>query len=323
MTLSRRPILAIALLILSLLAVGAWLPWPELVGPDRRSQTAPAVVVPKQAAAADAALVAPIKTTKPLTSDLLVAASVRGFRASTEQRASYVDHLARDADLAALAKALDAAAQTGDADAAATLAELYRHCAEVLRYSPPPRSPKIDRPGRAPFPDELRVQRCAGFGAAGELSSFNLQSTARGWTGTAARLGDPASILASREPGYIFENAPVDEAELRARAAAADLLLEGNFAVLTRYGNTLADLSHQRMRQAWDRTLCEMAAPCERRQRNCGFACDPQLQASELQRMSPRQRRELAGQQLQILQALQSGRFDGLWRQPVAAGGRQ
>lgn len=323
MTLSRRSLLTIALVILSLVAAASWLRWSALVVPGSRSQPDPAVAVPRDAVAADVSSMESIKTAKPLASDVLVAASVRGFRASTEQRTSYAYHLARDADLPALAKTLHAAAQTGDADAAATLAELYRHCAEVLRYPVPPRSPEIERLRLAPFRDELRMQRCAGFGAAGELSSFNLESTAWGWADTAARLGDPASILARRESSYRFGNGPVDQAELGARAAATDLLLEGDFAALTRYGSTLADLSHYRMRQAWDRSLCEMAGPCDRPVRNCPIVCDQRQLANELQRLSPRQRRELAGQQLQILQALQSGRFDGLWRQPVVAGGRQ
>ncbi|MGE4073046.1 MAG: hypothetical protein AB7E72_17905 [Lysobacterales bacterium] len=248
---------------------------------------------------------------------LQVAASVRGYRAGPAERAEYAQRLATEANLLVWSKLLVTQAQGGDADAAATLAELYRYCAEWLeRPAAVPAPPKSA--SRRPSPFELAMQRCAGFGAPGALTAFNLRASADAWSATAAHLGHAATILAAWRGSPRYGEDLLGAPELRARAAAEELLRESDFRALAQMDMPLADLSHSNMRIAWNRTLCELSSACENR-RTCPYSCDPDRQARELRQLSPRKLRELHGQQMQILQALASGDYSPLWRAPPIA----
>ncbi|MCB1614333.1 MAG: hypothetical protein KDI60_21600, partial [Xanthomonadales bacterium] len=246
-----------------------------------------------------------------------VAASVRGYRASPAERADYSARLATEANLLLWSQALKDRANTGDADAAASLSALYTYCAEVLAYPFIPLKPVANRPPQ-PDPNAAAKLRCAGMGEPGRLTAFNLSSDAKAWRRTAAHLGHALSVLAESGSARMRGFGPISPTELQARMAAEELLREGDYAALVRSSPIFATLSGWRMQLAWEISFCELSPPCERGRR-CDL-CDPRGREPRLATLSPREKRMLAGQQLQILQAIQSGNFAELWRKPTAPG---
>lgn len=156
------------------------------------------------------------------------------FRASPAKRDADRERILRDADLRGLAAELRARASSGDADAAAAMAELLAHCAlthafEQWNINEPDlwaifATVGVDAPliGRAQAELASARTRCAALGHdAAQLEQLQLA-----WSAHAAQLGDPLARLwrAFRDPG----DTPQRQAEVAAEReqAALELLAE-------------------------------------------------------------------------------------------------
>ena len=312
----RKRKLLFASLVFAGLALVFYRPAHEQPAPavERESELPPTGDLPESPAGETTKAEAETEATAP---PLRVAAGVRGYRASPAERADYSARLTTEANLLLWSQALKDRANTGDADAAASLSALYTYCAEVLAYPFVPLKPVANRPPQQD-PNAAAKLRCAGMGEPGQLTAFNLSSDAKAWRRTAAHLGHALSVLAESGSARMRGFGPISPTELQARMAAEELLREGDYAALVRSSPIFATLSGWRMRLAWEISFCELSPPCERGRR-CDL-CDPRGREPRLAILSPREKRMLAGQQLQILQAIQSGNFAELWRKPTAPG---
>lgn len=252
---------------------------------------------------------------------LRVAANVSGYRASPAERASYSEKLNAESSLLQWSHTLKDRANTGDADAAASLSALYSYCAEVLAYPFVPRPAVANRPQQQD-PNAAAKQRCTGMGEPGQLTAFNLRSDAKAWKSTAAHLGHGPSVLETLvENREVRGYGPIHAAELAARAAAEDLLREGNYAELAMQSSALSRLGDISDSLPWTRSLCALAEPCGNG-RHCERVCRAEYSQRLVDSLPPRANRVRAGQELQILQALQAGTFATLWRTPSEIGAR-
>jgi hypothetical protein len=312
------------LLFLPLLLAGLALvflrPTEQSLAPD--TKTAPEASAsgrsPDQLSTETTAAEAETQTPEPA---LQVAATVRGYRASLAERADYSARLATESNLLLWSQTLKDRANTGDADAAASLSALYSYCAEVLAYPFVPRPAVANRPQQQD-PNAAAKQRCTGMGEPGQLTAFNLRSDAKAWKSTAAHLGHGPSVLETLvENREVRGYGPIHAGELAARAAAEDLLREGNYAELAMQSSALSQLSDISDSLPWTRSLCALAEPCGNG-RHCQRVCRAEYSQRLVDSLPPRANRVRAGQELQILQALQSGTFAPLWRTPSEIGGR-
>jgi hypothetical protein len=312
---SNRLRTAMWLLVVLATVVFGWM-WTSSVAPPaaiaaETASTPPASAAgPPSAASVMARLRAP-PTERPR---LMVAPALRGHRATAQQRQSYADALASAPDLAAWGRSITDLALAGDADAAAGLAQMYSKCGFALDSVIPPTAAQANRVPSLPAPIQDLARRCAGLGAPGQLTSLNLSSSASAWLHTAAHLGHPLSILGDPDPDppYRREIGAVERAK---RAAAEQLLGAGAYADLAPYAAALGSLTDYRMSGAWTHTLCALAQ-CPGPAAVCASnaVCSERILQNDLRRMTARQRRELAGRQLAILHAIDSGDFSAVWR---------
>ena len=228
-----------------------------------------------------------------------VSADVRGRRSSLQDRKGYAQRLLAEPDLAAFARELATLAAAGDSAAAATLSALYSICAGELGYN---------RPG---------ARRCAGFGEAAPALAARVRVASKAWHQVASSLGDPASVLKvdyfdAPLPGV----APTPQ-ELQLRAAATELFADGDYDALLSATYILAELSDRYDSQALEWALCSVRPACPVTQPQCpgGNRCMRYEGAPEDQfnNLTPRQSRIIAGQQAEIVRALQQGNVDALW----------
>jgi hypothetical protein len=234
----------------------------------------------------------------------------RGFRVAPEVRQQYADRvLFADSDLAPYAEELRRLAEAGDADAAATLAELYRACAGDLGALTP------------------STVRCGSLGQPGQDERRRLQALATEWLQRAARLGHGPSVLATH--GQFLPNPylPPGPEELALRRVIVDMLREGDHGALLTHPVPLSNLGAEYTSDAWELAFCAMLAPCiPGPQRYCVHAnrCDPVRGGaiSRLSRLPQRQQRIVSGQQAEILEILRSGDYERLWRNPRTLPGR-
>jgi len=231
-------------------------------------------------------------------------AKVSPRRASDAERENYARRLDQDQDLALLAVDLRRRDETGDADAAASLARLYTLCSHQLQAPVVAIKP---RHGMAAPP--APPQRCAGLGPPGELTALNLRSSAAAWRRTAAQLGDPVSRLIGDDsfPHYAtpetLERQRVAEQLLRDREYR---LILDNLYAFTKM--TRIDGNH-----TWRPTLCALIGPCPAQ--TCPEICaNSKFIDASWQQLSPRAQRVALGQQAAILEAIRSGNFDSMWR---------
>lgn len=231
---------------------------------------------------------------------------VTAHRASPAQRAEYQRRVAQDLDLKALERDLQPRAANGEADAAAALADLYLDCAWVLRSPPPPARAQTGTTPSAPLP----YQRCAGFGAPGELTALNLRSTGQAWRRTAAALGDTLSQYIGADE--MSPRPGTAEFSLR-QSAAEELLRRGEFQAVLNHSNQLWPLTGLNVNHAWIPVLCGLVTACE--SDACRYRCDLARNASTWRQLAPREQRVCLGQQTVILEAIRNHRFDGLWKQ--------
>lgn len=230
-------------------------------------------------------------------------------RASDAQREDYRRRLDNDPDLLLLAAQLKQSAETGDSDAAAALANLHAFCAEVLRTPVPPRTSgqKVTNPRAQPAP--LPAQRCAGFGAAGELTALNLRSAARAWRHTAALLGD----LPSQLIGDGSHPQPGSRQALARQHAAEEMLRRGDYAALRENVEQINAIADAKLFFAMRSSICLLAGACTTR--DCQYRCDTRMD-EEWNHLAPREQRVRLGQQAVVLAAIRSGQYGSLWAQP-------
>lgn len=307
-------------------SVRIWLPTLVLVGvlvwlvSGRQTNEVPATVavkpsVPMTAVNPEIALEAPkpegagAESEAPQPTSMVDITRIVARRASDTQREDYRRRLDNDPDLLLLAAQLKRSAETGDSDAAAALANLHAFCAEVLRIPVPPRTsaPKATNPRAQPAP--LPAQRCAGLGAAGELTALNLRSTARAWRHTAALLGD----LPSRLIGDGSHPRPGSQQALARQDAAEEMLRRGDYAALRDHANQLNAIADAELFVAIRSSLCLLAGACTTA--DCRFLCETRMD-EEWNRLAPREQRVRLGQQAVVLSAIRSGQYGTLWAQP-------
>ena len=222
---------------------------------------------------------------------LQVAALVQGLRASPAARADYSVRLNTEPNLLSWSQALKTQASAGDADAAATLSALYLACAETLSYPFVPRPSAAGRPPpadpKAADPKAAAKQRCAGMGEPGELTALKLRSSAKAWKSTAAHLEHAPSVLESlMEIREVRGFGPIHPAEFPARAAAQELMSEGNYAELAVQSYALSQLSDINSEAPWRQSLCPLARSCGPRTR-CQSACEARYLASSTLSLPP------------------------------------
>ncbi len=233
-------------------------------------------------------------------------------RASEAERADYKRRLDSDTDLVALAAELKRIAESGDADAAATLATLHGYCADALRRPVTPPKPAATTPAPHWQSPPNPAQRCARFGAAGELTALNLKSSANAWRHTAAQLGDlPSQLIGD---GSLYSRPGSPQAQQRQRAIE-EMLRRGDYGVLQENLHLVTGLAEGRLSSALGSTICMLAGPCETKA--CRYRCEERLDA-EWQQLAPREQRVRLGQQAAVLEAIRSGRYDSLWPRPLA-----
>lgn len=241
-----RPILIV--LVLAVLAATAWWLRPSgdsprgvvpRTGPIAVGQPPTAPLVPATAEDAAAIIAAALPPAKP---------DAIPFRASPAQRLTDRERILRDADLLGLAGDLRARARTGDADAAAAMAELLAHCAmthafEQLSIHEPDlwevfATVGFDAPviGRAQAELTSARTRCAALA----LDPAGMEQLQLAWSLHAAALGDPLARLwrAYREPG----DTPQRQAEVNVerQQAALELLAERGPRALSDHAVLLA-----------------------------------------------------------------------------------
>lgn len=295
---ARKRSVLLALLLATAMAVFAW----RQAGTPASSDGDGFVDPPAPAsAAADAP--SPLTTAAPPPPP-------RGFRVAPDLRQQYADRLLfTDSDLAPYAKELRQLAEAGDADAAATLSELYRACASDLGARTP------------------STVRCGSLGRPGQDESRRLQALATEWLQRAARLGHGPSVLATH--GQFLPNPyqPPGAEELALRRVIIELLREGDHGAFLTHPAPLSNLGAEYTSDAWELAFCAMLAPCvPGPQRFCVHAgrCDPVRGGAiwRLGRLPQRQQRIVAGQQAEILAILRSGDYERLWRKPRTLPGR-
>lgn len=272
------------------------------VGVERTTDpvAAPSAAKPAEAASEVPALAPP----EPEQPSLMVdTARVVAHRVSPAERAEYRRRIEQSADLKGAEQDLLRRAATGEADAAAALADLYAFCAQALTQ---PRTPRAPKPGKPP-PPPTPAERCAAYGAPGALTALNLRSTARAWRRTAAELGDTVSQLIGDES---FARPGTAAARERQRAAEA-LLRNGDYQGLLENMGYLIPISVLSQGDAWRPVLCSLVPNCE--SESCRMQCPADYLATSLRRLAPREQRVRMGQQAALLQAIRSGSFDELW----------
>jgi hypothetical protein len=224
----------------------------------------------------------------------------RGQRTSLQVRQSYAQRLRTEAELAAFARELTALATSGDGAAAAALSKLYSGCAGEIEYTGP------------------GVRRCTGFGELLPALAARLRAASNAWQQIASRLGDPASVL---RPGYFgsrMSGVAADAEELRLRAAAAELLADGDHEALLDASFMLSGLSDRYDSQAFEWALCSVRPACPGAPPRCQSVnrCNryERSPTPRFDQLTPRQARIIAGQQAEIVRALQQGDYEALWR---------
>lgn len=174
-------------------------------------------------------------------------------RASVSQRADDRRRLQAETDLPAFVAELRARANAGDADAANTLAGLYKTCVEVAQFNSNREAGERNMLGWMEVMgwgdrvfDALlgayvqSEQRCA---------ALSLQSTAyaammaQAWQSRAVQLEHPAAVLSADRPNSRTDPAGAQAALERARLAGIELLRQGESMDLARHALSLSQVS--------------------------------------------------------------------------------
>ena len=131
-------------------------------------------------------------------------------------------------------------------------------------------------------------------------------------------INDPASVLRVDYFDSPLPGVPPTPEDLRMRAAATELFADGDYDALLDATLMLHELSDRYDSRAIEWALCTVrpACPSDRPQCRSVGRCMLYQRASgpNFDQLTARQSRVIAGQQAEILRALQRGDFDALWR---------
>ncbi len=249
---SRRLLL---LLLLTLTALGlAWRHWQsnELEPPET---TTPAHAAPIETAAVPAEPDASAADELAPDPEQIPAANPTraAFRASVSQRAEDRRRAASDTDLPGFVAELRARANAGDADAANTLAELYKTCVEVVQFNSNREAGERNMRGWMDVMGwgdrEFDALLGAYVQAEQRCAALSLQSTAyaamiaQAWQSRAVQLEHPAAVLGADRPSAHNDAAAAQVALERARLAGIELLRQAEPMDLARHAAELAGVS--------------------------------------------------------------------------------
>ena len=252
---SRRLILLL-LLSLAVLALGyrhRQAPAPALPEVAAKTEIAAPEMAAPAGADANSEVTAPDEST-PDPQQIPAAHPTRAaYRASVSQRADDRRRLQAETDLPAFVAELRARANAGDADAANTLAGLYKTCVEVVQFNSNREAGdrnlrgwmEVMGWGDREFDALLGAyvqseQRCA---------ALSLQSTAyaammaQAWQSRAVQLEHPAAVLRADRPNSRTDPAGAQAALERARLAGIELLRQAEPMDLARHATVLAGVS--------------------------------------------------------------------------------
>ena len=247
-------------------------------------------------------------------------------RASVSQRADDRRRLQAETDLPAFVAELRARANAGDADAANTLAGLYKTCVEVAQFNSNREAGERnmlgwmevmgwgDRVFDALLGAYVQAeQRCA---------ALSLQSTAyaammaQAWQSRAVQLEHPAAVLRADRPNSRTDPADAQAALERARLAGIELLRQAEPMDLARHAAELAGVSRYNQ-EGFLLAACHLLSGCLEDPHVYAFGSDAsslggmgRIGFLAMTQLSPRAQAIAEAQSTEILRLWREGRPD-------------